>query len=121
MADGRGIISSRATRHDTPTEESTMSKFQIDAFEALTTDLIREEDALRRRFDVRAEELARPMVEALFGVVGVELVSCQFLPDGLEVRIRFREEGRERVRTIGGDELVRLFLGCAAEEAFPCE
>jgi hypothetical protein len=99
-----------------------MSKFQIDAFEALTTDLIREEDALRKRFDARAEDLARPMVEALrLGEEGVELVSCQFSPEGLDVRIRFRSEGKERVRTIGGDELVRLFLGCAAEEAFPCE
>jgi hypothetical protein len=98
-----------------------MSNFQLNAFENLSVELVRESEELRKLFDARAEVLARSMVEVLrLGEDGVELLSCQVLPDGLTVQIRFRAEGWVRTPTISGGELVRLFLSGLAEETFPC-
>lgn len=120
-----------------------MSNFQLNAFENLSAELVRESEELRKLFDARseflvaelvreneelrklfdarAEDLARSMVEVLhLGEGEVELLSCQVLPDGLTVQIRFRTEGWVRTPTISGGELVRLFLSGLAEETFPC-
>jgi hypothetical protein len=97
-----------------------MNAIDIDALEALATDLTREQDAMQKSYDDRARELALPIVTALrLGDGPVELLDAWCDGGDAWIRIGWVREGNILMgRTLTAEGLAELLLQQAAEEAF---
>jgi hypothetical protein len=107
-------------RNDRPDQGESMNTIDVHALEALGTEFIREQDALQKRYDDRAKEIALPIVQALrLGKEPVKLDDAWCDEDGTWVDIQWwvEEKGLRflRGRTLSAEELTELLQEQSAE------